>query len=1028
MIRWAVRRPAVIWATSLIILLGGAVSFTRLALATKTTVELPTLRVTASWSGASAELVEMYVTSPIESAVQAVRGVKTTSSESADGSATITVTLQPKTDVQVARLSILERLSLLKPGFDSIGIRPPQVGNYVPDALQERPLLRLRMTGPYTRVALQKIFADQVAPRLSAIEGADVPDLSGSAEAQVAVRYDASLLRQLGISPMALSQALATARIVQALGDDQEGTSVREVTLRDQPDAIEQLGDIPVIGRGGRVFRMSELATIRPEEDTRGYFFRIDGQPALDLYVSRLPGADAIKTAAAVRSALAELRPRLPAAVGIEVFDDQSIDLKNQLSSLTLRGAIAFATVILVIAVMLRDRRAVALVMGSAAISIAGTALGLYIFHIPANMLTLAGLAMGVGILVDNGLVVVERLGTVADTPDGRARAAGRIAPAVIGATLTTLVVLFPFLYLQGDARAAFVPFASAFAMGLGWSIVASLVMVPALASGHHISEGKWPRWRRFYSRLVGASVRHRIVTLAVTVLALGGLTYVFIKKVPRFAWGGFGGDQRTVIQVSLGFPRGSDPESLDESMRQLEDVAIGKPGVEQVVARGYATAAQMTITFTHESEFTAIPLEMEELLTQRGVLIGGASIGVRGIGPGFSSGFGSVSMASFRIQVLGYSYDGVERLAEDMKERLERIPRVRNVDINTSSFFNREKSYAVTIAPDREALARFGLTSRDLQRAVQREVAGNVGGMQLDIGGEEIPVLLKARGAEERTLRELQEALIPTPSGAPVRIQDVSTVSEQEALSNISRQDQQYVRIVAYEFRGPNKLAQRTHDAFMASITTPPGYDIKDAGYGFFTPDDSAKGLWLVFAIGITLVILTVAMVFDSVWAAMIVFLSLPVALGGVVFAFWVAKAAFTREAAVGVILVVGLAVNQAILVVDSALPRRRANQLRGIRGLGPRQARRAGLDRVGMVLLATMTSLASLLPLAIGVKTTTLFGAIALATAGGTLAGTLGALFVVPAMMTGRRRRRPPKGDTPLPAMDLAPATSGD
>jgi HAE1 family hydrophobic/amphiphilic exporter-1 len=1026
-IRWAVHRPAVVWATALIVLLGGAVSFTRLALATKTTVELPTLQVSAGWSGASAELVEMYISSPIEAAVQGVRGVRSTSSESTDGSASIRVTLEPDADVQVARLAIQERLSLLKPGFDSIGIRPPTVGNYVPDALQEAPLVRLRMTGPYTSVALRKIFADEVSPRLSAIEGTVLPDLSSSAQAQVAVRYDALLLRQLGISPLVLSQALQNARVVQALGDDQEGTTVREVTLRDQPNALEQLGDIPVTGRGGRVFRLSDLATIRPEEDTRGSFFRINGQPALDLTVYRQPGADAIKTAAAVRRALDELRPRLPPVVGIEVFSDNSTELKDQLSSLALRGVIAFAAVILVIAVMLRDRRAVALVMGSAAVSIAGTALGLYIFDIPANMLTLAGLAMGIGILVDNGLVVVERLGTVADTPESRAQAAKRIAPAVMGATLTTLVVLFPFLYLQGDTRAAYVPFADAFALGLGWSIVASLVMVPALASGHHISEGRWPRFRRFYSRLLGATVRHRIVTLTVTVIALGGLAWVFVKKVPRYAYYPYLGEQRTEIYVGLGFPRGSDPESLDNSMRELEDVALGQPGVEQVVAFGNGTASRMTITFTRESEFTAIPLEMEERLTQRGVLIGGANISVRGQGPGFSSGYGSVSMASFRIQVLGYSYDGVERLAEDMKERLERIPRVRNVDINTSSFFGREKSYAVTITPDREALARYGLTARSLQQAVAREIAGSVGFINLEIAGEEVPVQVKARGAEERTLRELQQALIPTPTGAPVKIQDVSTVSEQEALSQISRQDQQYVRIVAYEFRGPNKLAQRTHDAFMASITTPPGYAVKDAGYGFRNPDDSEKGLWLVFAVGVTLVLLTVALVFDSVWAAMIVFLSLPVALGGVILAFWVTKAAFTGQAAVGVILVVGLAVNQSILVVDSALPRRRANQARGIRGLGPRQARRAGLDRVGMVLLATMTSLASLLPLAIGVKTSTLFGSIALATAGGTLAGTFGALFVVPAMITGRRRR-PPSGGTPALAMDVAPVATGD
>ena len=154
--------------------------------------------------------------------------------------------------------------------------------------------------------------------------------------------------------------------------------------------------------------------------------------------------------------------------------------------------------------------------MGSAAVAIAGTALGLYLLKIPANLLTLAGLGMGVGILVQNGLVVVERLRSVPDTVEGRSEAGRRIAPAVVGSTLTTAVVLFPFLYLQGNARAAFIPFAAAFALALFWSVVASLVMIPALGAGHGMHGGGWPRMRAGYGRVVGGLLRFRWVTLAV--------------------------------------------------------------------------------------------------------------------------------------------------------------------------------------------------------------------------------------------------------------------------------------------------------------------------------------------------------------------------------------------------------------------------------------------------------------------------------------------------------------------------------
>jgi multidrug efflux pump subunit AcrB len=900
------------------------------------------------------------------------------------------------------------------------------VSNYVPQELEEEPLIRMTMDGPYTPGALKKLANEVLEPRLAAVAGVAGVVTGGGTDFGVSVAYDPSFLRQIGVAPAALSAAIAGARMVQSLGEEKRGSTQREVAIRDQPAALNELEQLPVRGRGGRVFRLGELATIRPDEDARGQFFRIDGQPAILLTISRLPGADAIKTATAVRATLKEIESKLPPLVRVTIRSDESEDLAKELRDLLFRGAIAFAAVILVIAFMLRDVRAVGLVMGSAAVAIAGTALGLYLFKIPANMLTLAGLAMGIGILVQNGLVVTERLGTVPDTSQARAEMASRITPAVVGATMTTAVVLFPFLYLQGNARAAFVPFATAFSMALGWSVLSSVVMIPALARGHRIHEANWPRARRVYLRLLAPLVRWRVITLGITVLALAGLTWVFIKKVPRFTFSGFGGTQRTTLGAYLTFPRGSDPETLDRSMREMESIAVGQPGVERVQSQGFGTGAQLIVTFSRASEFSAIPLEMEERMTQRAVLIGGASVSVRGQGPGFSSGFGSVGTATFRIRVLGYSFAGVEQLALDLKERLEKIPRVRDVDISTtSSSFGRDKAFAVTIEPDRAALARFGLTARDLTGAVAREVRGASAQQRIEIGGEEIPVSVKTQGALARSLDELRDAVIPNASNAPVRIGAVSTVSEQQALSAISREDQQYMRIVAYEFRGPNKLAQRTHDAFMKSVSTPAGYGVSDAGYGFFEPDHSEQGLWLVFAIGIALVILSVALVFDSTWAAAIVFASLPVALGGVIATFWIAKAAFTREAAVGVILVVGHAVNQAILLVDAALTRRRANAARGKPGLGLRQVLKSSLDRAGMIILVTLSTLASLLPLAIGTKTNNLFGAIALAAAGGMTAGTLAALFVVPAMLVGRRRPR--QRAASVPGSGPEPATAG-
>jgi multidrug efflux pump subunit AcrB len=411
----------------------------------------------------------------------------------------------------------------------------------------------------------------------------------------------------------------------------------------------------------------------------------------------------------------------------------------------------------------------------------------------------------------------------------------------------------------------------------------------------------------------------------------------------------------------------------------------------------------------------------MEEAMTERAVLIGGAQISVRGQGPGFFNG-GGAGGASFRIKLLGYSFSGVERLARDIQQRLEAISRVRNVNINAGSFFGAERATSVILTPNRPALAKAGITSRDFAAAINREIRGSAGGLRLEFEGEETQVDLKAEGARERSLDELRTALVPNEARSPVRVSDLAEVGEREGLSTISREDQQYVRIVSYDFRGPTKLANRTHEAFMKSLAAPAGYTISDEKFDWAT-DDSSKGLWLVFATGVVLVILAVAMVFDSIWAAAMVFLSLPLCLGGVAATFWITKTSFSREAAVGVILVVGLAVHQAILLVDAALEKRRSVGSVGSAGsesavpptsptarpnrkLTVDDVLAAASDRAGMIILVTLTTLASLIPLAVGTKSDSLFGSIALATAGGTLAGTIGALWIVPAYLVSRRK----------------------
>ncbi|MDZ4258778.1 MAG: efflux RND transporter permease subunit [Gemmatimonadales bacterium] len=999
MIRWAAGRPAVIWSMAVGIVIAGGVAFTKLPLATKTTVELPKISVSGSWRGASPELIETYITSPLESAIQGVRGVRKVSSTSREHQSTITVELDPRADVTLARLAILERVETLRPDLPPAARNGVRVSNWVPEELTEQNLMEINVTGPYTPGALAKIAEDRVVPRLSALPGIAGVSVRGGARLGVAVAYNPANLRQLGIDPTAIQSAIGTARLVDAIGTEQLGANERNVVLRDVPSTIDELARLPVRASNGRVFALGELTTIRPDEDAEGNFYRLNGVTAVSLSLARQPTADAIKTAAAAREALDIAQTALPPGVVLKIASDQSEDLAKQLRDLLLRGAIAFGSVAIILMLTLRSLRSTLLVLGSATVAIAGTALGLYLLKIPANLLTLAGLAMGIGILVQNGLVVVERLRSVPDTPDHRARAGSRIAPAVVGATLTTAVVLFPFLFLQGNARAAFAPFAAAFALALFWSVATALVLIPAVGRGTGTDAG-WPRLHRAYHLIARTILRWRLITLTLTVASIAVLSWGFVKKVPRSSWGGWGGERRATVSANVTFPKGSDPAEVERLIRELERVAVGRPGVALVRAQGSQLGGNLVVEFTAEGSLTEVPWVIADELTQRAVMIGGTDrVSVTPPeGQGFYGGSSSGGSVTRRIKVLGYSFQGVLNLAEDLQRRLEQITRVRDVNINAGSYWGRERQVSISLDPDRLALGRVGATTRDFATSLSLAVQGGGGGTMLEMGDEEVEVTLRAEGVRDRQLRDLEGSEVLNPSRSPIRISDVAVVREVEGLATIEREDQQYVRILSYDFRGPQKLADNTHKAFMAAIGVPTGYTVSDDRFEWGV-DDSTKGLWLVFAIGVVLVLLSVALVFDSWWASGMVFLSLPLALGGVVAAFWSTGTAFTREAAVGVILVVGLAVNQAILLIDGVLAAKRRH---GGAATGA-DVLRATRDRAGMIVLVTLTTIGSLVPMAWGAATTSIFGAIALATAGGTVAGTLGALFLLPAILVG-------------------------
>jgi HAE1 family hydrophobic/amphiphilic exporter-1 len=358
--------------------------------------------------------------------------------------------------------------------------------------------------------------------------------------------------------------------------------------------------------------------------------------------------------------------------------------------------------------------------------------------------------------------------------------------------------------------------------------------------------------------------------------------------------------------------------------------------------------------------------------------------------------------------------------IAEDLARRLSRFNRVREVDTNVSDWWWTDKAFEFFLSVDRPRLAGYGLSVEELLRFVTSNVQGQVSMNRIKVGGEEVTYSVKLEGYREFDFTDLRELLVPTATGESVRLADVANVGRREVLNRIVREDQQYQRLVGWEFRGPRKLGDRVRDVAVDATDLPAGYTIEKERDIFWT-DEEQRQIYTVLAFAVILIYLVTAALFESLRAPFVVLLTVPLALIGVFLVFFYTGASFTRSAYIGVIMMAGIVVNNSILVVYHINEIRRA-------GTEMKEAVIQGtLERVRPILMTMLTTVLGLLPLILFSETmdATIWNALALATIGGLIASTIFVLTSIPVLyyLFERPWRRP----VPARAAEPSPA-AGD
>lgn len=1068
-------KALLVWALALCLL--GVWRFFHLPFDWVPTLRLPEVTVSAVWPGASVEAVEGQVTAVLEEALQQVPGIAGLETSTREGEVLLRLQLSRGRDPRRITAELSDRIASLR-GALPRGVEV-DLAREIPEALREQQgLMTLEVVGHWPPDHLRELAQRVVRPRLLRLPGLSRVTVEGGEERELRLTLARDRLQKYGISSEEVRSRLQEALAAADYGFLRGQGGIRMLRRLPEPElAALRLLPVKPIRRPPGVeasvretkrrptapfsggLRLEDLGHLElapaPVESLR----RIDGQPVVTLRVDRAPDSHLLATAGRVRALLdawasGAARPEeLPPGIQVRVADDYSEGVRRQLRELALATGLGALAVLLLLALLLGNLRAVAALTFSVLVALAGAIVLLEPLGISLNLLTLAGLGLLLGLLIDNAVVVTESLQSALGQGGrpGVDRAASRVLAAVglplLGGTLSTAAVFLPMVYLSGDLRGLFAPFAALAALTLGLSLASSLVLIPAC--GHHLPlaptrrfhtrlrrrlarsllapyrvAGRYPKstllllalavglptpllpdrceeppqgWQspeerrqaEIYNRTLGSDA-FRTARLRLDPL-LGGVTRPFLEQVELGRRWEF--DARPEVRIWLRLPPGSGVARTDECLRPFEEEALRSPAVRRTLVQVWGTAGLLQILFHDAAVDSPEPYRLRERLIGQATRIAGMEVAISGLVPtGYYSGLGNV--LGFDLHAYGPGYERLEELSRLFARRLRRHPRVAEVDVHAAAGRRPPGREVIRLHWGSEAVARTSLRPGDLTDRLTPLLWRDLPDFYAELPDHSrLPVRLVQEGAEELDLGTLLAtpldaafALSAEGRRSTVRLSDHAEVRLVREPPVIERLDQQYRRTLRVYYRGPYRRGQELLDREIASASLPSGYRLELARQEFFTTEVRGEFLWLLLGT-VGLVYLVLAAVLESWRLPAVLLLSLPLAWIGVALAFLLSGEGFAEGAFLGSVLTVGIAVNDSLLLTDAF------RRLRRARAAGPSRllALLALRRRLRPMWTTTLTTIAGLLPLLLLSDRGNFWVGLALTVVGGLVASTL-------------------------------------
>ena len=1014
----SLKNRALIALITIVAAVFGGLALTSLKQELIPSIEFPQLAIVTAYPGASPEVVNTDVSTPIETAIQGVPGLESTTATSTTNASIISASFTYGTDLATAEQKITQAINRIDSQLPE-SVEP----NVISASFDDFPVIQLAVTGFDDAQSIQAQLEQSVIPDLEDVDGVNAAQIVGGIGQRITITPDRTKLAEAGFSQQAIRDALDQNGILFPGGEITQGDQSLTVQTGAKITTVDELAALPLVPSSAEQFgpdtvTIGDVATVAEDTDPVTSISRVDGEPALTIAITKLPAANTVDVSRGVLAALPALEQTLGGPTFTVVFD-QAPYIQQSIESLAQEGLLGLVFAVLVILIFLLSVRSTLVTAISIPTSVLITFIGIQAFGYSLNILTLGALTIAIGRVVDDSIVVIENIKRHyvgdADKTASILLAVREVAAAITASTLTSVAVFLPIVFVGDVTGELFRPFALTVTIAMLASLFVALTIVPVLAYWF-LRPGKalvdadgvavdpesenapHSRLQKSFLPILSWTLKHSWITLILALAVLGGT----IAAAPFMKTNFLGDSGQNTFTVTQNLGPAASLESEDAAAVDVEKALLGIDGIETVqVSIGSSGSALrdafsgggagITYSITTDSDADQVALR-ERVQSTLADLDGAGDIAVAGSGGGFGS-------SDVEIDVRAPDRATLEEATADVADALKDRDGIGQVTSNLSASLP-----YIAVVVDRDAAAARGLS----EVAVGALVSGamqpqSIGSVEID---DTALTVYLAASSTPATLDDLRALEVPSAAG-PIRLDEIASVDETDGPTSITTQRGQRTATITVTPSTDNlAAASASVTEALADIDLPVGANAEVGGV-VSQQQDAFTQLGLALLAAILIVYIIMVATFKSLRQPLLLLVSVPFAATGAILLQIVTGVPLGVASLIGVLMLIGIVVTNAIVLVDLV------NQYRE-KGLSTYEATIAGsARRLRPILMTALATIFALLPLALGITGHGGFISqpLAIVVIGGLVSSTVLTLVVLPTLynlVEGARERR--------------------